>query len=338
VTVDRPVTVGHIVFSGAHSYTIAAAEDTASSITLDVKSGDALILVHQGSHVISAPVTLADDAVITVFDPRGKLTIAGPLGNGTGNLTKGGAGSVEVASVRAPSLSLNGGTTSLVARGAPGPAPATTSVLGELSIAGNPSSPLATLDLSTSAVVIDFSAAGENPAASIRQLILSGRGGSGLNIRWNGTGITSSQVQADVAAKPNITSVAYADNATLPLGPYATFRGEPVDKTAVLIGYTRTGDANLDGVVNDDDVTIVGAAYAPGKPQPSWALGDFDYNGFVDDDDVTLLGAFYGPSAPPIPAPAAAAGTIAAVPEPETITLFLATIAACAIAAVRRRR
>jgi hypothetical protein len=56
-------------------------------------------------------------------------------------------------------------------------------------------------------------------------------------------------------------------------------------------------------VVNDDDVTIVGATYAPGVPQPSWALGDFDYNGFVDDDDVTLLGALYDPSAPPLTTP-----------------------------------
>jgi hypothetical protein len=86
----------------------------------------------------------------------------------------------------------------------------------------------------------------------------------------------------------------------MPLGPYTTFHGAPVDDTSILIAFTRTGDANLDGAVNDDDVTIVGATYAPGVPQPSWALGDFDYNGFVDDDDVTLLGAFYDPSAAPL--------------------------------------
>jgi hypothetical protein len=56
-----------------------------------------------------------------------------------------------------------------------------------------------------------------------------------------------------------------------------------VDNTSVLIAYTRTGGANLDGLVNDDDVTIVGANYAPGVPNANWAMGDFDYNGFVDD-------------------------------------------------------
>jgi hypothetical protein len=240
-----------------------------------------------------------------------------------------------VHSIRAQALALNGGTLALAVRGSPDLA--ATSVLGELTITGNPSAPLATLDVTTSAVVIDYSPAGPISSTDIRQLILSGRGGSGLDKKWTGTGITSSQVQDDVAANPNITSVAYADNATLPLGPYATFRGQPVDKTAVLIGYTRTGDANLDGVVDDDDVTIVGAAYAPGVPQPSWALGDFDYNGFVDDDDVTLLGVFYDPKATPIISAASASpGAVAAVPEPATITLFAVTLAALALAALRR--
>ena len=79
----------------------------------------------------------------------------------------------------------------------------------------------------------------------------------------------------------------------------------------------RTGDANLDGIVNNDDVTIVGANYAPGTARPRWDLGDFDFNGFVDDDDITLLGVYYNPSATPIPAPG-----VAAVPEPASIVLF----------------
>jgi hypothetical protein len=77
--------------------------------------------------------------------------------------------------------------------------------------------------------------------------------------------------------------------------------------------------------VNDDDVTTVGAAYAPGVPQPHWALGDFDYNGFVDDDDVTLLGAFYDPSAAPLASPLAetAATGVAEVPEPSSVVISL---------------
>jgi hypothetical protein len=138
------------------------------------------------------------------------------------------------------------------------------------------------------------------------------------------------------ATQPESRSLGYAENSSLPLGPYTTFRGQPVDNTSVLIAFTRTGDANLDGIVNDDDVTIVGATYAPGVPNASWALGDFDYDGFVDDDDVTLLGAFYDPSAATLFA-AAPAGDITAVPEPGTLML-LAVVAAIAAASFTRRR
>jgi hypothetical protein len=58
-------------------------------------------------------------------------------------------------------------------------------------------------------------------------------------------------------------------------------------------------------VVKDDDVTALGASYAPGVSNGAWAAGDFDYNGFVDDDDVTIAGAFYDPSAALLAAPAA---------------------------------
>ena len=147
--------------------------------------------------------------------------------------------------------------------------------------------------------MLDYPAAGPNPAADVRARIIAGRGAPGLIGTWDGKGITSSTS----AAAADSTSVGYAVNAEMPLGPVTTFRGQAVDPTSVLIRHTRIADANLDGVVNDDDVTIVGAMYAPGVANASWANGDFDYNGFVDDDDVTLLGALYDPSATPIPAP-----------------------------------
>jgi hypothetical protein len=189
---------------------------------------------------------------------------------------------------------------------------------GNLSIAGE-SAPAGVLDISDNALILDYPAADPNPASSVRQQIVAGRGGTGFGATWTGKGITSTAAAEAVAAEPESVSVAYAVNGDLPLGPYAMFRGESVDDSALLVRYTGTGDANLDGIVDDIDVTIVGATYAPGVPQPHWALGDFDYNGFVDDGDVTLLGVFYDPSA-------AAIGQISptdvtAVPEPETALL-----------------
>jgi hypothetical protein len=114
--------------------------------------------------------------------------------------------------------------------------------------------PTARLDLANNAAIIDH--AGASPSSTVRAQILAGRGGPGLGQSWNGNGITSSAVAAANTAEPESRSIAFAENATLPLGPFTTFRGQPVDDTALLIAYTRTGDANLDGLVNDNDVTI----------------------------------------------------------------------------------
>jgi hypothetical protein len=198
--------------------------------------------------------------------------------------------------------------------------------LGALSIAGAAYEPSARFDLNDNAAVIDHS--GASPISDVRWQIYAGRGGYGLGGTWNGQGITSSAAAAANAVEPEARSLGFAENAGLPLGPYTSFHGQPVDLTSVLIAFTRTGDANLDGVVNDDDVTVVGAYYAPGVHNGHWSLGDFDYNGFVDDNDVTLLGAFYNPAAQPLAAsPAAASATaptaVASVPEPVGLTLLL---------------
>ncbi|MEX2137717.1 MAG: pentapeptide repeat-containing protein, partial [Pirellulales bacterium] len=206
-------------------------------------------------------------------------------------------------------------------------------LVGGFSIAPN-----ASVDLTDNAAILDNP--GTSTASAVREHIISGRGGSGPGGDWTGTGITSSTAAAANQAHPDSRSLGYADNAKLPLGPYTSFHGAAVDETSILIAFTRTGDANLDGVVNDDDVTIVGATYAPGVPNGSWALGDFDYNGFVDDDDVTLLGVFYDPSAQPFAVAAsgiAAATGVASVPEPSSFVLLF-TMAAAILFGHRSRR
>jgi hypothetical protein len=196
-------------------------------------------------------------------------------------------------------------------------------LLGLLSIAGG-STPTAKLDLTDNAAILNYT--GTSPVATVREQILAGRGGPGLGNPWNGQGITSSTAAAVNGTAPESHSVGYAENGSLPLGPYTSFHGQPVDSTSLLIAYTPTGDANLDGVVNDEDVTIVSATYAPGVPNPHWALGDFDYNGFVDDDDLTLLGAFYDPNAAPLVVAPADTAAVTAIPEPGAWALLFVAI------------
>jgi hypothetical protein len=212
--------------------------------------------------------------------------------------------------------------------------PASKIAASALSIAGTAAAPTGKLDLTDSGIILDYPDAGPNPAADVRTRIISGRGPAGLLGTWDGQGITSSTSQAAADS----TSVGYAVNADMPLGPLTEYGGLPVDGSSVIIRHTRIGDANLDGVVNDDDVTIVGAMYAPGVANAAWGNGDFDYNGFVDDDDVTLLGALYNPAATPIPA-APGAGGVAAVPEPSTwLTLTLGGLSAGLFGWRRRRK
>jgi hypothetical protein len=182
---------------------------------------------------------------------------------------------------------------------------------------------VATIDLAaaTTGMIIDYPATGSSPATEVRERILSARGRIDLIGAWNGPGITSELALTDTGN----FSVGWADNRELPLGQYASFQGEPVDETSILIRATRLGDATLDGVVNDDDVTIVSATYGVSEGAV-WAFGDFTYDGKVDDDDVTLVSALYEPNPPAMANAPSADGTGAtvAVPEPSTWLLALA--------------
>jgi hypothetical protein len=339
--------------AGPQTITLAAPAPDAAAVLVENSNGN-------GAHTIAAPLVLASDLLIAQ-DSSQPLTIGGALNNSAGRtITTSGAGAIVISGPQThgagASLIVDDGTLTLntnagssanrqltieansttnfgstqhlaalnVGAGATvavTPGGTKNVVTGGLTIAGG-GTPTGKVDVTNNAVVVDYPAAGPSPDATVRAQIIAGRGGMGLNKTWNGAGgITSSQAAADTL---NAGSVGYAVNGTMPLGALTTFRGEAIDPSTVIVRYTRTGDANLDGVVNTSDVAIVGAQYAPGFAKPRWDLGDFDYSGFVDNDDIALLGAFYNPGAPPIPAPAGQQTEVAAVPEPATV-VFLAS-------------
>ena len=74
------------------------------------------------------------------------------------------------------------------------------------------------------------------------------------------------------------------------------------------------GDANLDGKVDINDLTIVLAHY--GQTGMTWAQGEFTGDGTVDINDLTIVLAHYGQSL------GSSAGGMAAVPEPGPVAIL----------------
>jgi hypothetical protein len=310
-------TLGKITFDNDHRYKL-----TGQAVTFE-NTGSAEIEALSGSHEIASEMIFASDVRKT---GPGTVTLSGAI-EWMNHSLEVAAGKLRIPKVDGNTVNVSGGTLTLI----PG---AGTSLVSNVAIGGG-GTPTGTLDLADNPAVIEYT--GASPADTVRQQILAGRGGAGFGATWTGNGITSSTAAAENADSPEARSVGYAENSNLPLGAYTNFRGQAVDGTSILLAYTRTGDANLDGVVNDDDVTIVSATYAPGVANAQWALGDFDYNGFVDDDDITLLGAFYDPSASPVGTGAMPPAGLQAVPEPSSIA-SIAVAAIAALGCVGRRR
>jgi hypothetical protein len=72
-----------------------------------------------------------------------------------------------------------------------------------------------------------------------------------------------------------------------------SFDGLALGGNAVLVKYTLTGDANLDGTVNFSDFSILQNNY---KQPCVWSGGDFNYDGTADFRDFSLLQNNYGQS------------------------------------------
>jgi len=338
ISTATAVTVGQITFDSAISYTIGGA----GSVTFDVSGGNAAINVNQGAHVINILTTLSNHTTASTALGT-KLTLNGGLVIANGSmLTIAGAGTTEIngevlsspssivrvnggalrttADLRGAGLQVNGGVGMLDASQhlssisvAPGGQvvlmdAAEPRVIRAESIVIN-----GHLELTDNALVIDYS--GASPIVAVRDAIASGfNSGS-----WNGIGITS----AFAAVTPNrALGFAEASEVGLP----ASFLGEEVDATSLLVRFTISGDADLSGDVNLDDFTRLAAGFGTNA---AWAAGDFNYDGVVSLNDFTILASSFGESLPA----ARTATSAAPVPEP-SITVILP---AMALVSSRRR-
>jgi autotransporter-associated beta strand protein len=180
-------------------------------------------------------------------------------------------------------------------------------VNGALALAGG-----ATLDLGNNRLIVDYTEGEVSPITSIRAALASGYAGG----NWNGAGIDSAGITPG-------KSLGFAE-ASEALGVTGgSFGGEGVDGSAVLVRYTLAGDANLDGVVDFNDLVRLAQNYNTTLAGAStWYRGDFNYDGGVDFNDLVRLAQNYNTALPagvagaPVGFEADVARAFAAVPEP----------------------
>jgi hypothetical protein len=256
--------------------------------TFDVADGAAAVDLDISAHVRNGGINKAGDGATRLGNVNqgtlgttvtaGTLILAHPSAAGAGTLAVGAGGSAVVQAGL----------------------PAALRVAGGLSI----TSP-GTLDLADNDMVIDYT--GASPVASIRAMLQAGYAGGA----WDGGG-SGGIVTADGTSDG--LSIGYAEATDIFTTFPASFCGQSVDDTTLLLRFTRYGDANLDGQVNLQDFNRLAANFGTGG---AWSEGDFNYDGTVNLQDFNRLAANFGLSASgPDVTPGDWANLASAVPEP----------------------
>ena len=307
VTADIPLTLNTLRLRSANSYTFETSDPIVNTLTLTgpLAVSSTNINAEQGSHTINVPILLPNKALaVTVGEAAATLTLANvnfdPNGVGAGQtLIKNGPGTLVLPQFQSfvsnpddtpptpplpsRSLTINEGAVKLTAS----TGGAVVSRANRLIMSGAPGAWTGKLDLNNNALILDYAdptLGGINPLGLQEDRLIQGYAGGA----WNGNGIASSAA----AAAPG-TAVGIAD--IVDLGSPATFLGQPVDGSTVVMRYTRSGDANLSGGVDLDDFTVLAANFGlAGR----WAKGDFNYDGNVNLDDFTALASNFGTSIP----------------------------------------
>jgi hypothetical protein len=150
---------------------------------------------------------------------------------------------------------------------------------GALTLAGT-----GAIDVTDNAMIFDYSFG--NALGQIQALVTSGYAGGA----WTGSGIRSS-----TAAATTSTGLGIAAATDLFTTFPATFEGQSIDNTSILIKHTFYGDANLDGAVTLADFNRLAGNFGL-TSGARWSQGDFHYNGNVFLEDFNRLAGNFGAS------------------------------------------
>jgi hypothetical protein len=332
VTLDGSRTSGTVHFNSPNAYTVAG-----SGLTLD---GSSSIVVHNGDHAITAPLTAAGNLTVTVATGK-SLTIGHLTMAPAATLLKSGAGSATVDHVRANRLAVLGGTLAMAAdSGANGVSVVNTLELPILTDVARPAGftfdvgPRGKVDLKNNKLIIQSGTVG-----TTSNFIYNGIQGlvqHSYNFQsWDQSGLTTSMADA----KTGLTTIGVSTGAARGgLGPTDTdlFAGQTITGASVIAMYTYAGDANLDGVIDggdygviDNNVQIVGA--------DGYFNGDFNYDGVIDGGDYGVIDNNIQAQGAPIPVSGSVGVSgVTAVPEP-TACGFATLVAGVSLLTRRRR-
>jgi autotransporter-associated beta strand protein len=282
-------------------------------------SGGALTLDHGG---IVANESLSIGSPITIGAPQswvtaaGKtLTVSGGVNTVISTLTVDGPGTTLIQGNIDDggvinSLGATGGgvtkqgTGTLVLSGNNTYSGQTTLDGGTLELVGagalNPLLTLGGFNIEAGTLLIDY-AGQPDPAATIDSLLATG-----FTASWS----TRRQwCSATAACNPGQYTVGWSDNTAA---------------SEITVAYTVLGDANLDGTVDVNDLTIVLSNF--GGTDMSWGQGDFTYDGLVDINDLTIVLSNWGMSV------GSSGSGATAVPEPSSVAMLLGVGVALAMA------
>jgi len=139
----------------------------------------------------------------------------------------------------------------------------------------------AILDMNDNDFIYDYS------GSTVFQGILNPINWARAGGSWSGNvGMTSTSAKNNPAHNTTL-GIMEARDYKLLYGSGATFDGQAIDDTAILVKYTYYGDTDFNGRVNFDDYVRTDSGFNNHKT--NWFNGDFDGNGQVNFDDYVLI-------------------------------------------------
>jgi hypothetical protein len=232
----------------------------------DVTLGSAgSVLELAGTNTMASTCDITGAGLVRILNGTTDFAGAAPDGNFAVN----GGTLTFLASQQLQSLTIGGGVTVLAANGN------RVLLTRNLTVA-----PGAVLDLNDNDIIVDYT--GASQLAAIQALINTARNGGA----WNLAGITSAAARNNAAHNTTLGTMEAGDYKSI-YGPSATFDGQAIDSTAVLVKYTYYGDTDFNGKVNFDDYVRTDSGF--NNHRSGWTNGDFNGDGQVNFDDYVLI-------------------------------------------------